>query len=284
MQVRQPTFAGSWYPDTAEACQREIDQFMRERPLPDSVPALPLGGVLPHAGWYYSGSVACQVLAALGTGPAPDGLVIFGRHMHPGETPVLMDHGAWATPLGDLPIDEDLAAYLIERFAFSVESPRTPNRDNTIELQLPFIRHFFGAVPILPIGVPPSSEALRIADAVAAYAREKDRRLRVVGSTDLTHYGPNYGYTGHGSGAQAVAWVREENDRRLIEAVLALAPGRVVDEGLRRGNACCAGAAAAAIQAAMGLGARQGQMLAYATSYDKSPGESFVGYAGILLA
>jgi len=119
---------------------------------------------------------------------------------------------------------------------------------------------------------------------VAAYAREKDRRLRVVGSTDLTHYGPNYGYTGHGSGAQAVAWVREENDRRLIEAVLALAPGRVVDEGLRRGNACCAGAAAAAIQAAMGLGARQGQMLAYATSYDKSPGESFVGYAGILLA
>jgi len=284
MQVRQPTFAGSWYPDTADACRREIDQFMQERPLPQTLPAAPLGGIVPHAGWYYSGGLACHVLAALAQGPKADGVVIFGRHMHPDETPVLMDRGAWATPLGELPIDEDLAAHLVARFPFKVESPRSPNRDNTIELQLPFIRHFFGTVPIMPVGVPPSAEALRIADAVAAYAQAGDRKLKIVGSTDLTHYGPNYGYTGHGSGAQAVAWVREENDRRLIDAVLALAPGRVVDEGLRRGNACCAGAAAAALQAAMGIGARRGQMLAYATSYDKSPGESFVGYAGILLA
>ena len=118
-------------------------------------------------------------------------------------------------------IAEDLAGHLAARFTFEVESPRTPNRDNTIELQLPFIRHFFGPVPIVPIGVPPSSEALQIADEVVTYARAQNRRIKLVGSTDLTHYGPNYAFTGQGRGDAAVKWVREDNDRRFIDALLA---------------------------------------------------------------
>jgi AmmeMemoRadiSam system protein B len=203
-------------------------------------------------------------------------------HMHPAQTPVIMTGGAWQTPLGELPVAEDLATHLADRFDFEVEAPHTPNRDNTIELQLPFVRHFFGPVPIVPIGVPPATLALQIADAVVTYARERNRRIKIIGSTDLTHYGPNYAFTGQGQGAAAVKWVREDNDRRFIDALLALAPGRIIDEARRRQNACCAGAAAACVEAAMGLGAREGQLKAYATSHDKSPGESFVGYAGVV--
>ncbi len=281
MEARQPAFAGSWYPDTAAGCRSQIETFLEERPL-TGLPRPPLAGIVPHAGWFFSGSLACHVLGLLQDDPPPEILVIFGMHMHPTASPVIMTEGAWRTPLGDLPIAEDLARDLAGQFDFEIESPRTPNRDNTIELQLPFIRHFFGPVPIVPIGVPPSSEALRIADAVVTYAREHDRRIKIIGSTDLTHYGPNYAFTGQGRGETAVKWVREENDRRFIEALLALAPGRVIDEALRRQNACCAGAAAACVEAAIGLGAREGHLRAYATSHDKSPGDSFVGYAGVL--
>jgi MEMO1 family protein len=104
----------------------------------------------------------------------------------------------------------------------------------------------------------------------------------VIGSTDLTHYGRNYGFIPHGSGPAALEWVRQENDHRVIEAMLALAPEKIIAEGLEHQNACCAGAAAAAVAAAMQLGARSAWTLDYATSYDKSPGESFVGYAGVL--
>ena len=102
-----------------------------------------------------------------------------------------------------------------------------------------------------------------------------------MGSTDLTHYGPNYGFTGHGGGTAAVAWVKEDNDRRFIDAALAMDPDEVIKGGLHRQNACCSGAAAAAIQAARHLGVSRGVLMAYTTSYDKMPGDSFVGYAGI---
>lgn len=281
MQVREPAFAGSWYPDTADGCRREIETFLEERPL-TVLPRPPLAGIVPHAGWFFSGSLACHVIGLLQGDPPPETVVVFGMHMHPASKPVIMTTGAWRTPLGDLPIELDLAGHLAAQFAFEIETPRTPNRDNTIELQLPFVRHFFGPVPIVPIGVPPSTEALRIADAVVTYAQTQKRGIKIIGSTDLTHYGPNYAFTRQGRGDAAVKWVREDNDRRFIDALLALAPGRVIDEALRRQNACCAGAAAACLEAAMGLGAREGQLRAYTTSHDKSPGDSFVGYAGVV--
>ena len=281
MPVREPAFAGSWYPDTAAGCRREIEAFLEERPL-TALPRPPLAGIVPHAGWFFSGSLACHIIGMLQADPPPEILVIFGMHMHPASTPVIMTQGAWGTPLGELPIEEDLAGHLAGEFAFEIETPRTLNRDNTIELQLPFIRHFFGEVSIVPIGVPPSTEALRIADAVVSYAQTHKRRIKIIGSTDLTHYGPNYAFTNQGRGTAAVKWVREDNDRRFIDALLALAPGHVIDEARRRQNACCAGAAAACVEAAMGLGAREGQLQAYASSHDKSPGDSFVGYAGVV--
>jgi AmmeMemoRadiSam system protein B len=104
----------------------------------------------------------------------------------------------------------------------------------------------------------------------------------VIGSTDLTHYGNNYGFVVKGTGPAAVDWVRNENDRRVIDAMLAMDPDRIISEALENQNACCGGAAAAAITAAKHLGAQKAQSIAYATSYDKSPGDSFVGYVGIV--
>jgi AmmeMemoRadiSam system protein B len=65
--------------------------------------------------------------------------------------------------------------------------------------------------------------------------------------------------------------------------MLALDPAKVIDEALASQNACCAGAAATAIAAAKHLGANRADEIAYATSYDKSPGDSFVGYVGIVM-
>ena len=42
--------------------------------------------------------------------------------------------------------------------------------------------------------------------------------------------------------------------------------------------------AAAAVAAASELGATQAESLAYATSHDRHPGESFVGYSGVVFA
>jgi hypothetical protein len=169
-----------------------------------------------------------------------------------------------------------------KKFLFQIENPLTAPQDNTIELQLPFIKYFFPNTKIVPIGVPPANASLRIGEAVADISKKMGLSIKVIGSTDLTHYGMNYGFTSHGTGKKAADWVRYENDRRVIEQMLDLNPEHVIKEGLMNQNACCAGAAATAIEAGKKLGAVEAEALVYSSSYDKSPGSSFVGYVGIV--
>lgn len=282
MKTRKAIFAGSWYPDTARQCEKEIQRFVDADDYTAPVGFTPVGGIVPHAGWYYSGRIACNVIRRLATSPPPDVVFIFGMHLHAGSANHIMAEGAWETPFGELVVDADLAALLTERFEFRVESADRFVEDNTIELQLPFVKYFLKDVKIVPLGVPPTPAAVRIGEFAVEQALAAGRVVKVLGSTDLTHYGLNYGFQPKGSGAAAHEWVRRENDRAVIDAMLAMDPLAIIRESDTRHNACCAGAAATAIAAAKKLGSTKAEQLAYATSYEKSPGSSFVGYVGLL--
>ena len=282
MEVRQAIFAGSWYPSGRQACEKEIEGFIQEARISPPAEKDWIAGIVPHAGWYYSGRIACEVIHALGRNDAVDVVVVIGMHLHPQSPPFVMSKGAWQTPLGEIEIDEVFAEKLMRRFSFQIETPRQFTQDNTIELQLPFIKYFFDRAKLLSVGAPPNSTAIEIGQAIADIANERQCRIKVIGSTDLTHYGMNYGFTSRGTGPEAVDWVKNANDRRIIDAMLAMDAEQVIAEALDHQNACCSGAAAAAISVAKQLGADRAEQVAYATSYDKSPGSSFVGYVGLL--
>ena len=282
MNVRKATLAGSWYPGRASECEKEIKKFLTEYDT-KTVSNRPLtGGIVPHAGWYYSGSIACNVIHCLKQAEPPDVIVIFGMHLHTGSPAYIMVDGGWETPFGEVMIEKELSGELAEKFTFTVETTERHTRDNTIELQLPFIKYFFEDTKIVPMGVPPVNNSLGIGKAVAEISARLGLRVKVLGSTDLTHYGSNYGFTTKGTGKKALDWVVNENDRRVIDAMLAMDPEGVISEATTNHNACCGGAAATAIAAAKALGAERAESIAYATSYEKSPGSSFVGYVGIV--
>ena len=282
MKVRKSVFSGSWYPGDAAGCEREIKGFLKEYPTKIIPQRDLIGGIVPHAGWYFSGSIACNVIHCLKDEEPPDAFVIFGMHLHTRSPSYIMTDGSWETPFGEIKIEKSLAGALVEQFTFQIETAENYTQDNTIELQLPFIKYFFEDTKIVPIGVPPVQESLEIGKAVADISQRLGLRIKVIGSTDLTHYGMNYGFVSHGTGPAALDWVRNENDRRVIDAMLAMDPDKVISEALANQNACCSGAAATAIAAAKRLGSDKAETIAYATSYDKSPGDSFVGYAGIV--
>ncbi len=241
-----------------------------------------MGGIVPHAGWAYSGNIACNVVRCLNERPAPETVVLFGRHLHASSSNYLTKQGTWATPFGDLEIDEELGETLSAEFPFRIETADHYEQDNTVEIQLPFIKYFFPNSRILPVGVPPNDASLKIGERVVELAEELGRKLMVLGSTDLTHYGLNYGFTPKGVGETAVKWVKDENDRRIVDLIVKMDPEGVVHESLRNHNACCSGAVAAAIAAAKKLGAHRAEELVYSTSYDVRPDHSFVGYVGVV--
>ncbi len=282
MHLRKSVFSGSWYPAGEKACEDQIQQFLQAGKSQSVSVANPVGGIVPHAGWFFSGSIACNVIHRISQAASPDVVVVFGMHLHSGSPRSMMPEGEWETPFGAIAVDTALAGELTRRHSFQIETPSRFQQDNTIELQMPFIRYFFKDARVVAMGVPPTMETLALADSVVETARKLGLDMVVIGSTDLTHYGPNYGFTSQGVGSTAVAWVRDENDRRVIDAMSRMDPEAVIREGLSNDNACCCGAAAAAIAAGKAMGADKADELAYATSYDKSPGESFVGYVGML--
>jgi hypothetical protein len=106
------------------------------------------------------------------------------------------------------------------------------------------------------------------------------RKIMVLGSTDLTHYGYNYAFTPKGVGKEAVDWVKNKNDKRVVDLMLEMDTEEIIRESLINSNACCSGAAATAIAAMKRMGATKGERLIYTTSYDIRPDNSFVGYVG----
>lgn len=283
MNIRKASFAGSWYPAAASDCEAEIRGFLREDPKP-----LPradhLAGIVPHAGWYFSGALACRVVAALrgeASKAEPDVVAVFGMHLNPHSTACIMTEGGWETPFGVIEIETSISRQLAERYPFKIETPDRFTPDNTIELQLPFVRYFFQTARLIPIGAPPHAQTLKMAAALVDISRQAGKTIKIIGSTDLTHYGDNYGFSPAGRGESAVTWARDQNDRKIIDLMLAMNPEGLMEEALRHQNACCSGAAAAAIVAARRLGATTSHYIGYRSSHDKHPGDSFVGYAGM---
>lgn len=282
MKIRRAVFSGSWYPDDPGQCRRDIEQYIKNSVSVSSHEIKRVGGIVPHAGWYFSGSIACNVINCLKEREDPDVIVIFGTHLTANSPNFMMTHGAWETPLGNIEIHEDMAEQLAKKFPFYIEEPEDARPDNTIELQLPFIKYFFPDTKIIPIGVAPKQDALKIGRKVVELAAKLGLSLKVLGSTDLTHYGYNYGFTPHGMGKEAVDWVTYENDRRMVELMLDMDTKNIIEEALSNYNACCGAAVAAAIEAGKKMGAVKAESLVYATSYEKSPGNSFVGYVGLI--
>jgi AmmeMemoRadiSam system protein B len=283
---RPAELAGSWYPATARECDAVLEKVERSGP---PLPERRIAAIVPHAGWVYSGAVAFGALRALfDENRDAELIVVFGGHLGPRDTPRVMIEGGWATPYGSLPIARGLAEDISMAINADPETPTEFYEDNAIEVLMPMIKKLWPDAKVVTIGVPPTSDANAIgADAIRLAKARGFEKIAIAGSTDLTHYGPNYSYSPKGRGRRGLEWVKSENDPELIEKIASLDAAKVLWIAERQRNACCPGAVAAAIVAARKLGARRGTTTCYTTSYDVRPldpePQSFVGYVGMIL-
>lgn len=280
---RYSSVSGQFYPASARDCAKDIEKYSSLKDI--AYEGTPKAGIVPHAGWMFSGATAGKVFAFFKKHASPETFVLYGAvHRFPGGSPVVMPEGLWETPLGDVEVDSALAAEILKSFP-EAEAGTTPhNGEHSIEVQVPFIKHLFPQAKIVPILVPPSGEAAAFGDAVGKLIAGRDG-VAAIGSTDLTHYGSEYGYAPKGAGEEALEWVRGVNDRKIIDLATGMEAEKVVAEARAHHNACGAGAVAAATATARAAGRKKGILLEYTTSHDVMPRgrpSMFVGYAGIV--
>lgn len=288
MTVVRPPFAVGFYPGEPDRCARMLDQLC-DVALPDALPATPLGGLVPHAGWVYSGATAAHLWLALSRAEQPPQVIVLlgAVHVRGVRRPTVYSGDAWQTPDGPVAVDRALADAIV-RADDDLVGQGTAEHDgeHSLEVQVPFVGRLLPGVPVVPIAVPADGRAVELGARIAAAVRADGRRVAVVASSDLTHYGARYGFAPAGGGEAGLAWSKD-NDARLVERALDFdAPG-VLEEASVRHSACGAGALAAAISATRQLGARDATLLHQTTSYEVrpvGPMDLTVGYASILFA
>lgn len=259
MKMRTCAVAGMFYPRDPSHLEQLLETFFREtRPEGN-----PVGIVSPHAGYVYSGQVAAHAFGSLD--PDFSGTFVVIGPSHRG---YLSSVSAipWETPLGVVDTDTEFVG------ALDIETDEFSQRDeHSIEVQVPFIKYRFPRARIAPVmmGGQDYSSAMRLAEKIVAAIRGTKRDVRIVASSDFSHYVPEL--------------KAKTDDQYAIEPLISLDTRefyRRIEE--RQVSACGYGPIAAMVSACSHLGATTAKLIRYATSGDiTGDHKQVVGYAAI---
>ena len=272
MRIRPAAVAGAWYPGSAGALAREVDGY-----LVAAVPGVdwpPIAILSPHAGIMFSGPVAAHAYKAVAGGDYEVAFVVGPSHYVAFDGVSVWPDGAFASPLGNLFIDERGVA-AVRQHPIVRDLPAAHAREHSLEMQLPFLRRVLPDVAIVPLVMGDQNRATIEALGEALAYAAGGRRALLIASSDLSHFFD--ARTANSLDGQVQACVDAFDPERLLtrfEAYPEADRGRYV--------ACGGGAAIAVMRAARSLGATHGRTLRYGHSGEISG--DFDGVVGYLAA
>jgi MEMO1 family protein len=268
--LRLPAVAGRFYP----ANPNELASVVRRLSVPGDASSWEKFSVtaclVPHAGYMYSGAVAGEVFGRIAL---PKKIMILGvRHFPRGESAAVLTSGAWRTPLGDAPIDTELAMALRDACPRLREDAVAHSQEHSLEVQIPFLQVLapgFSFVPVA-LGTVRFEDLVSVGEALARVLTAAKEPVLLLATSDLNHYEDD-----------ATTRVK---DAKAVKKLLALDARGLFDVCREEKISMCGlGPAVATITALRVMGVTRGALVRYATSADVSGDtSSVVGYAGIV--
>lgn len=268
--VRPSPIAGTWYPGDAKTLRAQVEGYLRAA-HPAELTGSVAGLISPHAGYIYSGPTAGYSYRCV-MGQSFDRVIIASPlHDYLPFPFMTTAYNYYATPLGEIPVDQEFLAALNQKLTQPGRLSLTAiakEREHSLEIQLPFLQCAltapFRLVPLMVRAEDPI-DLKHFAEVLASLIEKKSSTL-LVASSDLSHF-----YT-------------EERANRLDEHMLAqfaaFSPEGVLQAEMEHsGFACGSGAIAVVLWLAKALGAKKVTVLHHSTSaattYDTS---EVVGY------
>jgi MEMO1 family protein len=274
LDIRPSPIAGQWYPADPRRLAQSVDEYLRAAELPE-IKGQIVAIMAPHAGHRYSGPVAGYAFAAL-RGLEPEVVaVVSPMHYAYFETLLTTAHQAYATPLGQIPVDDiglqAVDSYLEAQLGLSLARV-TNDPEHSLEIELPFLQRVLQKpFSLLPVMVREhDSRVVRVLGSALARGLQ-GRKALLVASTDLSHFYP-----------QKVANQLDAEVLKRVEAFDPLGVLQVEKEG--KGFACGRAALAAVLWAAQEMGADEARVIYHATSGDVTGDyDQVVGYGAAVI-
>lgn len=267
--MRAPVVANRFYPGNPETLVSSIQAMAPQAAAGEKQEAIAV--VSPHAGYVYSGPVAAETIGAVNI---PDTVVILGPNHHGRGEPLALGREDWQMPMGTVPVNDKLAALILDRSAVIREDETAQQYEHSLEVQVPFLQFFNTSVEIVPIVVSHISyETCReAAKDLAGAIKELNEPVLLLASTDMTHY----------ESRQAAG----KKDRLALDRIQAMDPQGLYDTVVgNRISMCGIMPTTVVLLAAMELGATKADLVRYTDSGEASGDTSqVVGYAGMILS
>lgn len=220
--IRPAAVSGMFYPGEASALASDVAAYLAAA-KPQGDVRRPKAIIAPHAGYVYSGPIAASIYARLAPLRGKVRRVVLAGPAHRVYVrgAAIPSVSAFASPLGDVPLDGEALARL-RALDFVEVSDRAHALEHSLEVHVPFLQSVLGTatsgagsstfwlVPVV-VGNASSEEMARLFDELWG----GDETLIVV-SSDLSHYMP-----------YEAARIR---DGRTAQAILALRDSLEPDE------------------------------------------------------
>lgn len=264
---RAAAVAGQFYPGRKEALLEQVSNYVQHELEPQ--PAI--GIMVPHAGYVYSGAIAGQTFGRV---QVPDRVVLLGpNHTGYGAVQAVFPAGSWQTPLGDVPIDSQLAEQIIAASTEATADELAHRHEHSLEVQVPFIKVMAPNARLVPICLGHASleKLLDFGVSLGRLLVSQPEPTLLVASSDMTHF----------ESAESA----RQRDMRALEKVLALdAEGLYRLVATEHISMCGVVPTVVMLAAARELGASKGTLVRYGNSGETTGDISeVVGYAGVII-
>ena len=198
--VRPATQAGRFYEKNPQLLSQEVDSLLTLHSGSETygnVAAL----IVPHAGYYFSGNVAASAYMTLSPEKTYKRIFLIGpsHHVWLDGASVNSEADFYATPLGQVRVDVEMAQQLINADSVFFYRKEAHDSEHCLEVQLPFLQRLFALYssqspievpPIVPIIISTNDfrQLKRMAEVLKPFFN--DDNLFVI-SSDFSHY-PSY--------------------------------------------------------------------------------------------
>jgi len=183
MSVRPPAVAGQFYPQDADELRAMIRSLLTgcQVEIHD-----PKALIVPHAGYIYSGLTAAHAYATLDASRIKHVVLLGPAHRVPFYGLSLPEDDAFATPLGQVPLDRQLMEKALELPDVSVYG-EAHAMEHSLEMQIPFLQEVLDDFTLIPLCV--GAADISSVAAVINHLWGGDETLIVI-SSDLSHFHP----------------------------------------------------------------------------------------------
>lgn len=278
-KTRNPVASGRFYPFKKDLLEEKIESCFNHRLGPGDVPVKNeskgfKAGMVPHAGYDFSGPCAAHVYKKLFESGIPEVVVVIGTLHTADFDGIFLDDRDYRTPLGETKNifgELDKGKFKVRHDVF--------DREHSIEVQLPFLQHFKKDLEFLPVGVSGIDQEKIVESAEKLYKMVEGFETVFLASSDLSHCGPRYGDKPP-KGVDIRDYM-EEKDRKAIKHILERRPYELIETVEKEGITMCGAQSVALMLQTLKDFDLKSELLSYYSSNEILDGSDAVGYAGI---